>query len=77
MADLTLPETRKIVGAAVPTVRSYTEPSYCRRGPPESPSADNFRGVHHDGAGAARNNEKPCTGGPPWPPRSGIPRTLF
>jgi hypothetical protein len=23
-----------------------------------------------------RNNEEPCTGGRPWPPRSGIPRTL-
>src|SRR5262249_24934554 len=23
-----------------------------------------------------RNNENPCTGGSPWPPRYGIPRTL-
>jgi len=27
--------------------------------------------------GAARNNEKPCTGGSLCPPRSGIPRNLF
>src|SRR5215831_20622553 len=35
-----------------------------------------LRGVVHGGTGAARNNEKPCTGGSPWPPRFGIPRTL-
>ena len=33
--------------------------------------------VHNGEAGAPRNNEKPCTGGSPWPPRPGIPRTLF
>jgi len=33
--------------------------------------------VDHGEAGAARKNEKPCTGGSPWPPLPGIPRIPF